>query len=142
MTDLSWDSQISALLPSNKKRSMIVHSLVSALGLMKSNASDRANRRLQVVAPRKASYKDLAVYHTRDYLDAVLDVNKADEEQETEVGINAEFGLEDACLRESSLLRLLLIRIDRIVRALLALQSTSNSLVARLSLPRKRYSKI
>jgi histone deacetylase 8 len=78
---------------------MIVHSLVSALGLMKNNASDRENRRLQVVAPRKASYKDLAVYHTRDYLDTVLDVNNADEGQETEVEINAEFGLEDACLR-------------------------------------------
>lgn len=119
---------------------MIVHSLVSALGLMNNNASE--NRRLQVVTPRKASYKDLAVYHTRDYLDAVLDVNNADEGQETEVEINAEFGLEDACLCVSSVLRFLLIRIDRIVRALLALQSTSSSLVARLSLPRKRYSKI
>ncbi|KAF8198627.1 histone deacetylase complex protein [Pholiota molesta] len=98
-------AKISALLPSNKKRSMIVHSLVSALGLMKNNASDRENRRLQVVAPRKASYKDLAVYHTRDYLDAVLDVNNANEEQETEVEINAEFGLEDACPCESSILQ-------------------------------------
>ncbi|KAF8962333.1 hypothetical protein BDZ97DRAFT_1122965 [Flammula alnicola] len=99
-------AQISSLLPSNKKRSMVVHSLVSALGLMNSNLNASARRRLQVVTQIKASYKDLAVYHTRDYLDVVLDSSAAvDGEDRLENGstVNAEFGLEDDCPRFAGL---------------------------------------
>ncbi|KAG6859772.1 hypothetical protein C0995_004304, partial [Termitomyces sp. Mi166 len=53
----------SSQLPSNKKRSSAVHSLIHAFGLSK---------RVKVLRPLRASYKDLAVYHTREYLDAVL----------------------------------------------------------------------
>ena len=85
-------NQISSLLPSNKKRSMVVHSLISSLGLMTSSPFQQ--RRLVVVTPRKASYKDLSVYHTRDYLDAILDTgNSSKNENESEP--SAEFGLED-----------------------------------------------
>ncbi|KIM48692.1 hypothetical protein M413DRAFT_59621 [Hebeloma cylindrosporum] len=61
---------------------------------MSSNPSQK--RRLAVVTPRKASYKDLSVYHTRDYLDAILySGNPGKTEGEAEP--NAEFGLEDDC---------------------------------------------
>ncbi|KAF9476814.1 histone deacetylase complex protein [Pholiota conissans] len=99
-------AKISALLPSNKKRSMIVHSLVSSLGLMNNPKASENARRLQVVSPRKASYKDLAVYHTRDYLNAVLDASNLTtdgEDQETDILVNAEFGLEDDCPRFAGL---------------------------------------
>jgi histone deacetylase 8 len=61
-------------------------------------------RHLQLVTPSKASYKDLAVYHSRDYLDTVLDpsfsANKAS---------NAtEFGLEDVSADLAVLVTLLL----------------------------------
>ena len=49
------------------------------------------SRRLQVITPSKASYKDLAVYHSRDYLDTVLDASPS-ANQASNV---AEFGLED-----------------------------------------------
>jgi histone deacetylase 8 len=72
---------------------MIVHSLISSLGLMTSSPS--AKRRLVVVTPRKASYKDLSVYHTRDYLDAILDTGNPVGKKESEAEPNHEFGLED-----------------------------------------------
>ncbi|CAA7268505.1 unnamed protein product [Cyclocybe aegerita] len=76
---------------------MIVHSLVNALGLMK--PSHLNSRPLQVVTPRRATHKDLAVYHTRDYLAVVLDPNNATapENDEERSSVNSEFGLEDDC---------------------------------------------
>ncbi|PPQ90526.1 hypothetical protein CVT25_015816 [Psilocybe cyanescens] len=89
-------AKISSLLPSNKNRSMIVHSLISSLGLMGLDASQ--TRRLQVVTPRKATYKDLAMYHTRDYLEVVLDAKNSDANPETRsLSVDAEFGLSDDC---------------------------------------------
>ncbi|KDR72484.1 hypothetical protein GALMADRAFT_126034 [Galerina marginata CBS 339.88] len=89
-------AKISSLLPSNKKRSIIVHSLISSLGLLTPDAS--RTRHLRVVTPRKATYKDLAVYHSRDYLDVVLDPSKSnDEEVGNTTSIDGEFGLEDDC---------------------------------------------
>lgn len=49
------------------------------------------SKRLQVVTPSKASYKDLAVYHSRDYLDTVLDPSSS----AIQASNAAEFGLED-----------------------------------------------
>ncbi|KAJ3517504.1 hypothetical protein NLJ89_g442 [Agrocybe chaxingu] len=88
-------AKISSLLPSNPKRSTIVHSLVNALGLMGPRYSN--SRRLQVVTPRRATHKDLAVYHTRDYLAVVLDPSNATAPDggEKENSVNSEFGLED-----------------------------------------------
>jgi histone deacetylase 8 len=81
--------KVSSLLPSNKGRSTVVHSLTSALGLMNPGFSN--TRRLQIVTPSKASYKDLAVYHTRDYLDTVLDLSFSSNQASNAT----EFGLED-----------------------------------------------
>ncbi|KAF8156662.1 histone deacetylase complex protein [Crassisporium funariophilum] len=52
-------AKISNLLPFNKSQSMVVHSLVSSLGLM--SASFSATQCLHVITPQKASYKDLAI---------------------------------------------------------------------------------
>jgi histone deacetylase 8 len=49
------------------------------------------SRRLQVITPSKASYKDLAVYHSRDYLDTVLDPSPS----ANRASNVTEFGLED-----------------------------------------------
>ena len=49
------------------------------------------SRHLQVITPSKARYKDLAVYHSRDYLDAVLDPSQG----ANQASNGAEFGLED-----------------------------------------------
>ncbi len=54
-------------------------------------------RRLQIVTPRKATYKDLAVYHTRDYLETVLQLGR-DSTKSLELDVlDNEFGLEDVC---------------------------------------------
>ncbi|TFK41576.1 histone deacetylase 8 [Crucibulum laeve] len=88
--------KVSSLLPSNKKRSMIVHSLISSLGLMKPDFSTTS--RLQVINPRRATYKELAVYHSRDYLDFVLEARHIDSSPASLcTGTNTEFGLEDDC---------------------------------------------
>ncbi|KAG6885702.1 hypothetical protein C0992_004945 [Termitomyces sp. T32_za158] len=69
----------SSQLPSNKNRSSTVHSLIHAFGLSK---------RVKVLRPTPASHKDLAVYHTRDYIDAVLSPSPAP---------NDHFGLDSDC---------------------------------------------
>jgi histone deacetylase 8 len=51
--------------------------------------------RLQVVTPQRASFRDLAVYHTRDYLEIVLNKNNGNEDREANITIDNEFGLED-----------------------------------------------
>ena len=81
--------KVSSLLPSNKGRSIVVHSLISSLGLMNPIFSN--TRHLQLVTPSKASYNDLAVYHSRDYLDIVLDPSFS----ANQASNATEFGLED-----------------------------------------------
>src|SRR5271168_3814334 len=81
--------KVSSLLPSNKGRSTVVHSLISSIGLMSPIFSN--SRRLQLVTPLKASYKDLAVYHGRDYLDTVLSLPSS----ANQASNATEFGLED-----------------------------------------------
>ncbi|KAF5345921.1 hypothetical protein D9758_011417 [Tetrapyrgos nigripes] len=88
----------SSRLPSNIGRSVLVHSLVNSLGLF---SSASAERRLQVVNPRRASYRDLAVYHSREYLDFVLNPKHpgtpADYGDDDLREAREAFGLEDDC---------------------------------------------
>ncbi|KAF9561398.1 histone deacetylase complex protein [Agrocybe pediades] len=86
-------AKISSLLPSNQRRSVIVHSLINSLGLM-SNSTGESKRRLRVVTPQRATRKDLAVYHTEDYLDMVLTPL---ENPTPSISADADFGLEDDC---------------------------------------------
>ncbi|CAE6469219.1 unnamed protein product [Rhizoctonia solani] len=79
--------RISSLLPSNRDRSTLVHTLVNAYGLLK-----RTNCTL--VKPGRASRKDLERYHEAGYLDYVLQPHGDDEASKEDV---AQFGLEDDC---------------------------------------------
>ncbi len=65
---------------------MIVHSLVSSLGLM-TNTAISCKRRLQVISPRQATYKELAAYHTRDYLEVVLTKHRKNKAREANLGL-------------------------------------------------------
>lgn len=67
---------------------MMVHSLISSIGLMTAEFSD--TKRIQVINPARATYKELALYHDRDYLDFVLDPNNSTNSER-----NNNFGLED-----------------------------------------------
>lgn len=66
------------------------------MGLMLSEFSE--SRRLQVINPRRATMKDLSVYHSRDYLDFVLDSGISSQKEQSTILVNAEFGLEDVRL--------------------------------------------
>ncbi|KAG6825222.1 hypothetical protein H0H92_004355 [Tricholoma furcatifolium] len=77
----------SSQLPSNRGRSSAVHSLIHAFGL---------SRRVKVLRPVPASYKDLAVYHTKDYLDFVLASNTTTPSTNE---LHEVFGLDSDCPR-------------------------------------------
>ncbi len=59
----------------------MVHSLAASLGLFS---------QMKMIKHIRASYKDLQVYHSRDYLDFVLS-------PQGEITMNAQLGLEDDC---------------------------------------------
>lgn len=85
-------AKVSSLLPSNRNRSLLVHSLVTALGLFK--AVDPGGRKcIQVLRPRKATARELLAYHTRDYLEYALSPSSDYQDQAQAM----EFGLEDDC---------------------------------------------
>ncbi|OCH87067.1 histone deacetylase complex protein [Obba rivulosa] len=86
---------VSALLPSNKQRSHLVHSLVSHYKLLSSqgNTEDAV---VQVVEPTPTSDKELAAYHDRAYLEFILDEKNMTASSEDDPRY-AEFGLEDDC---------------------------------------------
>ncbi|KAG6330652.1 hypothetical protein ID866_8439 [Astraeus odoratus] len=84
--------QVSSLLPSNRNRSLLVHSLVTALGLFKAVHPD-GRKCIQVLRPRRASVRELMAYHTRDYLEYALSPSNDHQDQSQ----MTEFGLEDDC---------------------------------------------
>ncbi|KAK2459609.1 hypothetical protein APHAL10511_008364 [Amanita phalloides] len=77
--------KISSLLPSNKKRSLLVHSLIKSLGFLHPHGP------LDLVRPQPASLKELAQYHDRDYLNYIF---SNDFRQISEDG---QWGLQDDC---------------------------------------------
>ncbi|KAL1671289.1 hypothetical protein EV122DRAFT_226819 [Schizophyllum commune] len=94
--------QISSRLPANTNRSLLVHSLVQALGLLKNDLEisptnlDSSPRSIRVVNPQPASYDALAVYHTREYLDRVLRRHEQSGE-DVDNDEKDDLGLEDDC---------------------------------------------
>ncbi|KAF8605689.1 Arginase/deacetylase [Ceratobasidium sp. AG-I] len=82
-------AQISSLLPSNRNRSALVHTLASSFGLLK-------NEICTVVRPQKAGRKELERYHEAGYLDYILQPHR-DENNETHSETASGFGLEDDC---------------------------------------------
>lgn len=104
--------QASSLLPSNVKRSYIVHSLIQALGLLTlaetkeehsghavlgSNEKHSVTRRIQVVAPVVATKEELLAYHDADFLECVLKGtrNAGLANSNEPLGDVSHFGLED-----------------------------------------------
>ena len=81
---------MSSLLPSNRNRSLLVHSLVSAFGIQ-SLALLNGQKCVKFLRPRRATSKELLAYHTRNYLDYAL--NPSNDHEDLSQG--AEFGLED-----------------------------------------------
>ncbi|KAI0317555.1 histone deacetylase complex protein [Amylostereum chailletii] len=85
-------AKISSLLPSNRGRSLLVHSLVTSLGLHQSNASSANHNSINILRPPLATAKDVLAYYDRDYVDYVLGKDIGHDEERA-----AEFGLEDDC---------------------------------------------
>lgn len=71
----------------------MVHSLVKAYGLLSPHSS--TNTQLRMLPPSPAGINDLAVYHTRDYLEFVLNSKTTVKPTYTS---RAEFGLEEVQL--------------------------------------------
>ncbi|KAI0819455.1 histone deacetylase complex protein [Trametes gibbosa] len=86
--------KVSSLLPSNKNRSLLVHTLVKAYGLLspETNSADHRHSVLQVLPPPPADMRELAAYHDRDYLEYILDTHDLSKED-----MNTEYGLEEDC---------------------------------------------
>ncbi|KAL5483285.1 hypothetical protein ACEPAI_8515 [Sanghuangporus weigelae] len=111
--------QVSSLLPSNKNRSFLVHSLIRSLGLLSTSTSpspvetstsercrDERTRILQIIRPRLATVQELCLYHDRDYVDFVLRDGCGDrkgaaschgENEKSLADASSEFGIEDDC---------------------------------------------
>ena len=66
-----------------------MHGLISAMGII--SPEFMAAKLMQIINPTKATYKDLAMYHSREYLDFVLDP----ENSRYEASPKNDFGLED-----------------------------------------------
>ncbi|KAF5351084.1 hypothetical protein D9756_008458 [Leucocoprinus leucothites] len=96
--------KFASLLPSNKKRSLVVHGLIKALGLLDTTPTSKGP--IQTYTPRKATRQDLAMYHSQAYLDFILDPANSAERDIDQSGVHsneeyermkAEYGLEDDC---------------------------------------------
>ncbi|KAG8940117.1 hypothetical protein FRC03_005774 [Tulasnella sp. 419] len=92
--------KVSSLLPSNKGRSLLVHSLVKSFGFFKPSEKDPPIKNTLIfLKPVPATQKDLLVYHDQDYLDKVLSPVSQEDASVSQKGStdsdNAEFGLED-----------------------------------------------
>jgi len=76
---------------------LVVHGLVKSLGLL--DPDPAFERVIRTCSPRKATRQDLAVYHSKAYLDFILDsANSAQggEQRDSEYeSLKAEFGMED-----------------------------------------------
>jgi histone deacetylase 8 len=77
----------------------LVHALISAFRLSSLEAPE-GKKLLQVLRPSRASLKDLSVYHSRDYLDYVLDAKNSSSSLDGPVEVTTEFGLEDVSLAD------------------------------------------
>ncbi|KAJ3544827.1 hypothetical protein NM688_g5698 [Phlebia brevispora] len=85
--------KVSSLLPSNKNRSLVVHSLIKQLGLL--SPENFCETSLRLIPPIPAQHNDLTVYHDRDYVDFILDSGNSSDASEDPR--HAEFGIEEDC---------------------------------------------
>jgi histone deacetylase 8 len=67
----SLPKKVSSLLPSNRNRSALVHSLASALGLFKGGEGNP----LYTLKPERATPEELRLYHDQDYIGSHFRLN-------------------------------------------------------------------
>ncbi|KAI0674128.1 histone deacetylase complex protein [Trametes maxima] len=86
--------KLSSLLPSNRNRSLLVHTLVKAFGLLSpSNDGDNLRCTLQPLRPIPADVRELATYHDKDFVQYLLqDAMKSPTNESC-----SEYGLEEDC---------------------------------------------
>ncbi|KAI0367212.1 histone deacetylase complex protein [Pilatotrama ljubarskyi] len=88
--------KVSSTLPSNRNRSLLVHTLVKAYGLLtaEQRGAPKHDSIVRLIAPVPADMKELSAYHDRDYLQFILDPT-----QHLSAGSQdkAEYGLEEDC---------------------------------------------
>ncbi|KAI0718355.1 hypothetical protein C8T65DRAFT_638688 [Cerioporus squamosus] len=85
--------KVSSLLPSNRNRSLLVHSLVKEFGLF--DADSRGGRAtLHPLRPTSADFKQLSAYHDRDYLEHLL---HGEVIATPNMSGGGEYGLEEDC---------------------------------------------
>ncbi|KAG8885744.1 hypothetical protein FRB98_001656 [Tulasnella sp. 332] len=96
-------AKISSLLPSNRGRSALVHSLASAFGIFKDDESTWKYP-IRVTKPIPATRAELLAYHDKEYLDAVLEHSESSSNARAQSGAITspssslnDFGLEDDC---------------------------------------------
>ncbi|KAI0777517.1 histone deacetylase 8 [Trametes elegans] len=84
--------KVSSQLPSNRNRSLLVHTLVKEFGIF----SDRqpGKTELQLLRPIPAELRELSAYHDRDYLEHVLGSNT---QKTGQITTNADYGIEEDC---------------------------------------------
>ncbi|KLO16512.1 histone deacetylase 8 [Schizopora paradoxa] len=82
--------KISSLLPSNKNRSFLVHSLINKLNLLSNSTSPQELHKINIISPRRATKDELCLYHDEEYLDFVLDESHCQ-------SATSDFGIEDDC---------------------------------------------
>ncbi|KAH7098116.1 Arginase/deacetylase [Auriculariales sp. MPI-PUGE-AT-0066] len=87
-------AKIASLLPSNKIRSAVVHSLVKSYRLLDAKEYPQ----LQIIQPDPATRADLCSYHDADFVDALLT-----EDNDSE--LDSTFGLDHDCPRFDGLRR-------------------------------------
>ncbi|KAI0301552.1 histone deacetylase complex protein [Multifurca ochricompacta] len=85
-------AKTSSLLPSNRNRSSFVHALITSFGILRAPPNSPPSHIVAVLRPSPASWRDLAAYHDRSYVDALL----ADPPGPDSASCK-EFGLEDDC---------------------------------------------
>ncbi|RPD65254.1 Arginase/deacetylase [Lentinus tigrinus ALCF2SS1-7] len=85
--------KLSSLLPSNKNRSLLVHSLVKEFGLLNPDAGG-SSATLLPLRPSPADFKQLSAYHDRDYLEHLLSGDVIATPNHSQSG---EYGLEEDC---------------------------------------------
>lgn len=102
-------NQTSSLLPSNKNRSLLVHSLIKYYGLLEPMGEPGTRAMLRVVSPILATVEDLNLYHARRYTDFVLNPRNY-AQPDLNASECAEFGIED--VRELSRILSLCLLLD------------------------------
>lgn len=77
-----------SLLPSNKNRSFLVHSLINKLNLLSNSPTSQELHHVSVITPRRATKEGLCLYHDEEYINFVLDKSQCQ-------SATTDFGIED-----------------------------------------------